>query len=185
MEGSSRATPRSRITSAQATSIRRGPSQFGGLASAYSATPLATADSTPLLHNTASVFATLESHQTSLQSLVGTAAAAAFAEDLQRWHKQLQTIEAVLRVWGHVQQVWVQLEEVYGSAEVQAALPGPAHSFSGVDHEWRELMAATSSNPGVMATCLKEGAAQLLLCHIRLYTHLYYLLGVMATCLSR
>ena len=39
-------------------------------------------------------------------------AAASFADELRKWHKQLQTIEAVLIVWLKVQQLWVQLEEV-------------------------------------------------------------------------
>ncbi len=50
--------------------------------------------------------------QMSLQSLEGTVAAASFADDLQKWHKQLQTIEAVLRVWLKVQLLWSQLEGV-------------------------------------------------------------------------
>ena len=48
----------------------------------------------------------------SLQSLEGTVAALSFTDDLQRWHKQLQTIEAVLSTWLKVQLLWVQLEEV-------------------------------------------------------------------------
>jgi hypothetical protein len=49
----------------------------------------------------------------SLQSLEGTVAALSFTDDLQRWHKQLQTIEAVLSTWLRVQLLWVQLEEVF------------------------------------------------------------------------
>ena len=48
--------------------------------------------------------------QTSLQSVIGTAAATSFSDDLHRWQKQLQTIEAVLGVWLQVQALWVQLE---------------------------------------------------------------------------
>ena len=58
---------------------------------------------------------TPHTHKTSLQSLAGTVAAVSFADDLQKWHKQLQTIEAVLRVWLNAQQLWVQLEEVGGA----------------------------------------------------------------------
>jgi hypothetical protein len=50
--------------------------------------------------------------QTSLQSLEGTVAAVSFADELHKWHKQLQTIEAVLVAWLKVQRLWVQLEEV-------------------------------------------------------------------------
>lgn len=48
--------------------------------------------------------------QTSLQSVMDTAAATSFTDDLQRWQKQLQTIEAVLEVWLRVQSLWTQLE---------------------------------------------------------------------------
>lgn len=48
--------------------------------------------------------------QTSLQTVVGTAAAASFTDELYKWQKQLQTIEAVLEVWLQVQALWVQLE---------------------------------------------------------------------------
>lgn len=57
-------------------------------------------------------FVTIIFVQSSLQSLEGTVAAASFADELHKWHKQLQTIEAVLVVWLKVQQLWVQLEEV-------------------------------------------------------------------------
>ena len=65
-----------------------------------------------LLGHTSGVFEQLEHHQMSLQALMGTTAAAAFADDLSVWHKQFQTIETVLRTWISVQQLWVQLEQV-------------------------------------------------------------------------
>lgn len=40
------------------------------------------------------------------------ASATSFDDELSKWHKQLQTIEAVLVTWLKVQQLWVQLEEV-------------------------------------------------------------------------
>lgn len=124
--------------------------------------------------------------QMSLQSLEGTVAALSFTDDLHKWHKQLQTIEAVLGIWLKIQLLWVQLEEVwapgshhpkfceiecfttfietslinvqvYGSSEVQQHLPNHVYTFSNVDREWRELMKATSKNPAVINVCLKEG----------------------------
>lgn len=43
---------------------------------------------------------------------MGVASATSFDDELNKWHKQLQTIEAVLVTWLKVQQLWVQLEEV-------------------------------------------------------------------------
>ena len=39
-------------------------------------------------------------------------AASSFTDEIQKWQKQLQTIEAVLTVWLEVQDKWVELEDV-------------------------------------------------------------------------
>ncbi|CAI8029236.1 Dynein heavy chain 9, axonemal, partial [Geodia barretti] len=114
-----------------------------------------------LLCNTDSIFETLESHQTSIQSVIGTTAAASFTDDLHRWQKMLQTIEAVLGVWLQVQALWTQLE-VYQSSEVQTHLPAQSFTFSSVDKDWRDLIQSATANPSVMTVCLKEG----LLCQL-------------------
>lgn len=38
--------------------------------------------------------------------------ASSFTDEIQKWQKQLQTIEAVLSVWLDVQDKWMQLEDV-------------------------------------------------------------------------
>ena len=39
-------------------------------------------------------------------------AASSFTDEIHKWQKQLQTIEAVLTVWLEVQDKWVELEDV-------------------------------------------------------------------------
>lgn len=39
-------------------------------------------------------------------------AANSFADDIMKWQKRLQTIEAVLSVWLEVQDKWIELEDV-------------------------------------------------------------------------
>ena len=39
-------------------------------------------------------------------------AAGSFADDIMKWQKRLQTIEAVLTVWLDVQEKWIELEDV-------------------------------------------------------------------------
>lgn len=39
-------------------------------------------------------------------------AAGSFADDIMKWQKRLQTIEAVLTVWLEVQEKWIELEDV-------------------------------------------------------------------------
>lgn len=50
--------------------------------------------------------------QVSLQSMLSGSAAGSFADDIMKWQKRLQTIEAVLTVWLEVQEKWIELEDV-------------------------------------------------------------------------
>ena len=95
--------------------------------------------------------------QTSLKSLEGSLAATSFSEELQHWHKQLQTVEAVLRVWLQVQTHWVQLEEVLTSTEAAQHLPSTHFNFSTINKEWKQLLKSTAKSPNVIQCCLQEG----------------------------
>ena len=58
------------------------------------------------------IFEELESHQVSLQAMQSNSAAGSFLDEVVKWQKRLQTIEAVLATWLEVQEKWVELEEV-------------------------------------------------------------------------
>jgi dynein heavy chain len=77
-------------------------------------------------------------------------------DELNSWHKQLQTVEAVLRLWLQVQTLWIQLEEVLSSAESAQHLPTVHYNFSTVDKEWKQLLKNTVKSPNVISTCLQE-----------------------------
>ena len=62
--------------------------------------------------NTETIFEELESHQVSLQAVQTSGAAGSFLDEIVKWQKLLQTIEAVLTVWLEVQQKWLEIEEV-------------------------------------------------------------------------
>lgn len=42
----------------------------------------------------------------------GSSAAGSFMDEVVKWQKRLQTIEAVLSLWLDVQEKWTELEEV-------------------------------------------------------------------------
>ena len=42
----------------------------------------------------------------------GSSAAGSFMDEVVKWQKRLQTIEAVLSIWLEVQDKWAELEEV-------------------------------------------------------------------------
>ena len=65
-----------------------------------------------LLTCTEPIFDELENHQMALQAMQSSSAAGSFLDEVMKWQKRLQTIEAVLTVWLEVQEKWVELEEV-------------------------------------------------------------------------
>ncbi len=65
-----------------------------------------------MLSNTDPIFNELEGHQIALQAMQGSSAAGSFLDEVMKWQKRLQTIEAVLTTWLEVQDKWVELEEV-------------------------------------------------------------------------
>ncbi len=66
-----------------------------------------------LLENTEPIFDELESHQVSLQAMQSSSAAGSFLDEVLKWQKRLQTIEAVVTAWLDVQEKWIELEEGY------------------------------------------------------------------------
>ena len=65
-----------------------------------------------LLDNTDPIFEELEGHQVSLQAMQSSSAAGSFLDEVLKWQKRLQTIEAVLTAWLDTQEKWIELEEV-------------------------------------------------------------------------
>lgn len=65
-----------------------------------------------LLTNTDPIFEELEHHQVTLQAMQSNSSAGSFLDEVLKWQKRLQTIEAVLTVWLEVQEKWVEMKEV-------------------------------------------------------------------------
>ena len=65
-----------------------------------------------LLTNVEPIFEELENHQVSLGVMQSSSAAGSFLDEVTKWQKRLQTIEAILTTWLDVQEKWVELEEV-------------------------------------------------------------------------
>ena len=53
----------------------------------------------------------------SLQAMQSSSAAGSFLDEVMKWQKRLQTLEAVLSTWLDVQEKWVELEEVSGEVQ--------------------------------------------------------------------
>ncbi|XP_056010102.1 uncharacterized protein LOC125667097 [Ostrea edulis] len=109
-----------------------------------------------LLTNTDPIFGELEAHQVSLQAMHSNSLAGSFMDDVVKWQKRLQTIEAVLRTWLDVQELWIELEEVYSSTDVRTSLSHDANRFAVLNKDFRLLMRATEKNANVLQRCTRK-----------------------------
>ncbi|KAK7479591.1 hypothetical protein BaRGS_00029140 [Batillaria attramentaria] len=133
-----------------------------------------------LLTNTDPIFDELEHHQVTLQAMQSNSAAGSFLDEVLKWQKKLQTIEAVMTTWLEVQDKWVELEEVYTGADVRTALHHDANRFAMVNKDFRLLMRATERNPNVLQCCSRKNILKILehmnnsleLCRRSLLNHL-------------
>ncbi|XP_070202269.1 uncharacterized protein [Littorina saxatilis] len=115
-----------------------------------------------LLTTTDPIFEELEHHQVTLQAMQSNSAAGSFLDEVLKWQKKLQTIEAVLTMWLDVQEKWIELEEVYTGADVRAALSHDANRFSISNKDFRLLMRATERNPNVLQCCSRKNILKIL-----------------------
>ena len=84
-----------------------------------------------LLTCTEPIFDELESHQMALQAMQSSSAAGSFLDEVMKWQKRLQTIEAALTIWLEVQEKWVELEEVKHNTHMTKSW-----TYTGDDMTW-------------------------------------------------
>ncbi|GFO25145.1 dynein beta chain, ciliary-like, partial [Plakobranchus ocellatus] len=115
-----------------------------------------------LLTHTDPIFEELEHHQITLQAMQSNSAAGSFLDEVLKWQKRLQNIEAVLTCWLDVQDKWVEMEEVYTSSDVRQALSHDANRFATANKDFRLLMRATEKNPNVLQCCSRKNILKIL-----------------------
>ncbi|XP_052060514.1 uncharacterized protein LOC127700861 isoform X4 [Mytilus californianus] len=107
-----------------------------------------------LLNKSGPIFEELENHQVALQAMQSSAGS--FLDDIIKWQKKLQQIEAVLVMWLEVQDKWIELEEIFSGADVRTSLSHDANRFAVVNRDFRLLMRATEKNPNVRQCCERK-----------------------------
>lgn len=50
--------------------------------------------------------------------MFGGSAASSFADDIIKWEKTLQNLEAVLVLWWEAQQKWIKLDDVSSGSQI-------------------------------------------------------------------
>nr|XP_039248070.1 LOW QUALITY PROTEIN: dynein beta chain, ciliary-like [Styela clava] len=115
-----------------------------------------------LLRNVEKIFAELEHHQVDLNRMQSNSAIGSFLDEVTKWQKKLQLVEAVLEAWVSVQEKWIQLDDIYSGADVRTALAHEANMFAVISKDFRLLMRATEKNTNVLQSCSRKGLLPML-----------------------
>ena len=106
----------------------------------------------------------LEEHQLQLQSMIGMGRFVDFfRERVTKWKNVLSVVEVNLKLWLHVQHLWVSLESIFlNSSDIRSQLPDDTKRFEDIDDEFRIFMRAIATNPMVVDVCTEDGREEIL-----------------------
>ena len=114
------------------------------------------ATKTFILKETAEISELLDEHLNIVQQLQFSAFKAFFAEEIDKWEKELNLTVEILEKWLECQRSWRYLEPIFSSEDIAVQLPKLSKTFENVDKVWRRLMQNSHHNPLVMHCCLSN-----------------------------
>ncbi|RHY29832.1 hypothetical protein DYB32_004823 [Aphanomyces invadans] len=97
------------------------------------------------------MFAKLDEHLNSLQSMKQSPYYRVFAEQAESWEDRLTKVQSIFDFWIDVQRRWVYLEGIFfGSADIKQQLPKEYTRFQSVDNEFVSTMKRVSHKPLIL-----------------------------------
>ena len=99
----------------------------------------------------------LEDTLLNLQTMSGSRFIGEFADAVKNWEKALNLVNECMDCWFQVQRKWMYLESIFiGAEDIRLQLPEEAKKFDSIDKTYRQIMAATNSEPGIVTACTQD-----------------------------
>lgn len=93
----------------------------------------------------------LDDHILKAQTMRGSPYVKAFEEEMQQWEEKLISIQDIIDAWLSCQGVWMYLEPIFSSEDINRQMPLEARNFKMVDKTWRTIMIHTNRDPHVLS----------------------------------
>ncbi len=88
----------------------------------------------------------LDDHIVKTQSMRGSPFIKPFETEIKSWEAKLILTQDLIDCWLKVQANWMYLEPIFGSQDIQNAMPEEGKKFRQVDSGWRTIMEVLRSN---------------------------------------
>ena len=96
------------------------------------------------------VVAQLDEHTLTTQAMQFSPYKRVFEERIARWVLKLNTVSEVVEEWLAVQKLWLNLQSIFASPDINKQLPAEGKRFTAVNKSWRLIMSQAHAAPDVL-----------------------------------